>query len=236
MQSVIAAMLVINSWEVPAGAFIQFLKTGGYRDFGIVEGGNINMIESLANVVRQNGGTIWTNATARRILVDKWAAGGLVVERPDGEVEVGAKVVVSNAGPKKTVELAGRENFERGYLMEVDTKLRPGPVVALFIASDRPLIQHPGAFIPVNTRRVCLMFQTTLTCPELAPPGMHYLESFGAFADSLGPIDLKKEIELNVQDVRDITEDFDRHARILAAECFHGDWPAFHTWPGYDLP
>jgi len=236
MQGVIAAMLVINSYEVPAGAFIKFLKTGGYRDFGIVEGGNINMIESLANVITRNGGSVWTNATAKRILVDKWAASGLVVEKPDGEVEVGARVVISNAGPKKTVELAGRENFERGYLVDVDTKLRPGPVVALFIASDRPLIQHPGAFIPVNTRRVCLMFQTTLTCPELAPPGMHYLESFGAFGDSLGPIDLKKEIELNLQDVRDITEGFDKHARVLAAECFHGDWPAFHTWPGYDLP
>lgn len=236
MQGVIAAMLVINSSEVPAGAFIQFLKTGGYRDFGIVEGGNINMIESLANVVRSNGGTVLTNATTKRILVDKWAASGLLVETPDGEMEVGAKVVVSNAGPKKTVELAGRENFDRGYLTEMDTKLRPGPVVALFIASDRPLIQHPGAFIPVNTRRVCLMFQTTLTCPELAPPGMHYLESFGAFGDSLGPIDLKKEIELNMQDVRDITEGFDKHAKILAAECFRGDWPAFHTWPGYDMP
>ena len=235
MQGVIAAMLVINAWETPAGAFIQFLKTGGYRDFGICEGGNINMIENLADVVRKNGGTVWTNATAKRILVNKWTASGLVVERPEGEVEVGARVVISNAGPKKTLELAGRENFERGYLMDVDNKVRPGPVVALFVASDRPLIQHPGAFIPVNTRRVCLMFQTTLTCPELAPKGRHYLEAFSAFADSLGPVDLKKEIELNIQDVRDVVgEAFDKHARILAAECFHGDWPAVHSWPGYD--
>lgn len=236
MQGVIAAMLVINAWEVPAGAFIQFLKTGGYRDFGICEGGNINMIESLADVVRKNGGTIWNNASAKRILVNKWTATGLVIDRPGGQVEVGAKVVISNAGPKNTIGLAGRENFERGYLMEVDQKIRPGPVVALFVASDRPLIQHPGAFIPVNTRRVCLMFQTTLTCPELAPKGMHYLEAFSAFADSLGPVDLKKEIEMNIQDVRDIVgEAFDKHGRILAAECFHGDWPAVHSWPGYDV-
>ncbi|MDP2661963.1 MAG: FAD-dependent oxidoreductase [Dehalococcoidia bacterium] len=237
MQGVIAAVLVVNSYEVPAGAFIKFLKTGGYRDFGICEGGNIVMIENLAEVVRKNGGTIWTNATAKRITVKDQAASGLVIERPDGEVEVGAKVVISNAGPKKTLELAGRENFERGYVLDVDTTIRPGPVTALFIASDRPLIEHPGAFIPVNTRRVCLMFQTTLTCPELAPKGMHYLESFGAFKDSLGPINLKKEIEANIQDVRDIVGDkFERHAKILAAETFHSEWPAFQTWPGYDVP
>ncbi len=236
MQGLIAAVLVINSYEVPAGAFIKFLKSGGYRDFGICEGGNIVMIENLADVVRKNGGTVWNNATVKQIKVNDHAASGLVIDRPDGQVEIDAKVVISNAGPRKTLELAGRENFERGYVSDVDTKIRPGPVVGMFIASDRPLIEHPGAFIPVNTRRICLMFQTTLTCPELAPKGMHYLESFGAFHDSLGPIDLKKEIEMNIQDLRDIIGDkFDRHGKILAAECFHGDWPAFHTWPGYDV-
>jgi len=188
-------------------------------------------------VVRKNGGTVWTNAIAKRILVKDQAATGLVIDRPDGEVEVAARVVISNAGPKKTLELAGRENFEKGYVLDVDTTIRPGPVTALFIASDRPLIEHPGAFIPVNTRRVCLMFQTTLTCPELAPKGMHYLESFGAFKDSLGPINRYKEIEANIQDVKDIVGDkFERHAKILAAETFQGEWPAFQTWPGYDVP
>lgn len=237
LQGAIVTTQEINAWEVPAGVFIRFMKNGGYRDFGLCEGGNITMIESLANVVRSNGGTIWTNATTKRIMVNRWTATGMVVDRPDGEVEVGAKVVISSAGPKKTVDLAGRENFERGYLMEVDHKIRPAPVVALFVVSDRPLIEHPGAFIPVNTRRVYLMFQATLTCPELAPKGMHYLEAFSTFADSLGPVNLKQEIEMNIQDVRDIVghDKFDKHGRILAAECFHGEWPAGHTWPGYDV-
>lgn len=236
LQGAIVTTQEINAWEVPAGVFIRFMKNGGYRDFGLCEGGNITMIENLANVVRSNGGTIWTNATTKRIMVNRWTATGMVVDRPNGEVEVGARVVISSAGPKKTVDLVGRENFERGYLMDVDHKIRPAPVVALFVVSDRPLIEHPGAFIPVNTRRVYLMFQATLTCPELAPKGMHYLEAFSTFADSLGPVNLKQEIEMNIQDVRDIVgEAFDKHARILAAECFHGEWPAGHTWPGYDV-
>ncbi|MDO8688615.1 MAG: FAD-dependent oxidoreductase [Dehalococcoidia bacterium] len=237
MQGAIVTTQVINAWEIPAGAFIQFVKNGGYRDFGLCQGGNISMIENLANVVRSNGGTIWTGATVKRIIIDRWTATGMVVDRPDGELEVGARVVISSAGPRKTLELAGRENFERGYVKDVDFNIRPAPVVALFVVSDRPLIEHPGAFIPVNTRRVYLMFQATLTCPELAPKGMHYLESFSAFADSLGPVNLDEEIALNIADTRDIIghEKFDKYGRILAAECFYGDWPAGHTWPGYDV-
>jgi len=236
VQAVIAAMLGINSWELPAASFIQFLKTGGYRDFGIVEGGNINMIENLADVVRKNGGTIWTNARAKRIVVKNYTATGLVVDRPDGEVEIEARVVISDIGPIKTIELAGEKNFERGYVADVFNKMRPIPVVDLFVSSDRPLIEFPGAFLPVNTRRVCLMFQPTLTCPELAPKGRHYLEVFGAFADSLGPFDAKKEIDCVIQDVREIVgESFDKHGQILAAETFHGDWPTVRTWPGYDV-
>ncbi|MDP2659366.1 MAG: NAD(P)-binding protein [Dehalococcoidia bacterium] len=237
MQGVIAAMLVINSSELPAGTFVRFLKTGGYRDFGICEGGNINMIENLANVIRKNGGEVWNNATARRILVDNYTAKGLLIERWDGQVEVGAKIVISDVGPRATLDLAGRENFEKGYVMDVDNRDRPGPVIALFVASDRPLIDHPGAFIPVNTRRVCLMFQTTLTCPELAPKGMHYLESFSAFKDSLGPYNVQEEIEMNIADVRDIVghDLYDKHARILTADSFHSGWPAVRQWPGYDL-
>jgi len=115
--------------------------------------------------------------------------------------------------------------------------VRPGPVVAGFYKSDRPLIDHPGAFIPVNTRRVCLMFQTTLTCPELAPKGMHYLEAFSAFKDSLGPTNMKEEIEMNMADTRDIIghDLFDKHAQVLTIDCFHSDWPAVRNWPGYDL-
>lgn len=236
LQGAIVTTQEINAWEVPAGVFIQFMKTGGYRDFGLCEGGNITIIENLARVVRSNGGAIWTNATARRILVSKWAASGLVIDRLDGEVEVGARVVISSTGPQKTVELTGRENFERGYLIEVDEKIRPAPVVAVFVVSDRPLIEHPGAFIPVNARRLYLMFQATLTCPELAPKGMHYLEAFSTFTNSLSPANLKEEIELNIQDIRDVVgEAFDKHGRILAAECFLGDWPAGRTWPGYDV-
>ena len=236
LQGAIVTTQEINAWEVPAGVFIQFMKTGGYRDFGLCEGGNITAIEGLADVVRRNGGTIWTNAPARRILVKRWAAAGIVVDGPEGEIEVAARVVISSTGPKKTVELAGRENFERGYLTDVDHRIRPAPVVALFVVSDRPLIEHPGAFIPVNARRLYLMFQATLTCPELAPKGKHYLEAFSTFRNSLGPANLQEEIDLLIQDVRNVVGDaYDKYGRILAAECFHGGWAAGHTWPGHDV-
>lgn len=236
VQAVCAALMVVNYYEAPAGTFFRLLKTGGYRDFGFAPRGNIHLMQALEKVVVQGGGQVWTLARVRRILVEKGMARGMVVERDGATEMITTAVVVSNASPRQTVELAGGESFDQGYLREVREKLRPGPVVGVFVASQRPLMEHPGILLPTGTRRVCLMVTPTLTCPELAPSGQHYLESFGAFSDSLGPVNLREEVEMNLQDLRDNLPDMDKYGRILMVQTFHRDWPALHTWPGYEVP
>ena len=236
IQAVCAALLVVNYYEAPAGAFFRFLKSGGYRDFGFAPEGNIALVRSLEAVVIEGGGQVWTKARVRRIVAKAGRAEGIVVERNGATEAIKAGVVVSNASPKQTVKLAGEGNFEKGYLKQVIESQRPAPVVGVLVASDRPLMEHPGILLPSGTRRLCLMTTPTLTCPGLAPQGQHFLESFGAFSDSLGPVDLPKEIEMNLQDLRDNLPDMERHGRILMVQTFYGEWPALNTWPGYEAP
>ncbi len=236
IQAVCAAIMVVNHYEAPAGTFFRFLKAGGYRDFGFAPRGNIHLIQALAKVVLRGGGQVWTRARVQRILVEKGTAMGVALERNGAKEVFRAKAVVSNASPTQTVKLVGRENLDRGYVQQVLERQRPAPVVGVFVASDRPLMEHRGILLPASTRRVCLMVTPTLTCPDLAPPGRHYLESFGAFSNSLGPVDLREEVEMNLQDLRDNLPGMEKHGRVLMVQTFFGDWPALNTWPGYEAP
>jgi len=150
-------------------------------------------------------------------------------------VEITCPLVVSNMGPKATVDLAGPDNFDRGYIKEMNELLRSVPVVWICTASDVPLHPYPGILLFAEARRMNLAAQVTNTCPELAPPGMHLLISGGAPADCSKPLDMKREIELNIHDLRDNFPAFDGHAEVLVASCFHRGWPVYRGWPGFDM-
>lgn len=236
LQTFCAAIFAVNADEAPAPAFIRFIKAmGGRIAHGFAPNGNSTLVEALARSVRERGGEAWTRATVRAIRVENRQAHGVLVERGGDDIEIEARIVVSNAGPHQTVELAGKEHFDGGYLMGV-RRMRPAPSVVLYIGSDRPLMDHPGVFMPVHTRRACFVVAPTLTCPELAPKGKHLLVSFGAFGKSFGPIDLRKELELNVMDLKELLPAFSTRGKVLLAGCFHGGWPAFRSWPGDELP
>src|SRR3979411_298135 len=72
---------------------------GAFRSWGYVRGGMGMVSESIARAARSFGSDIRLNADVRRILVRKGRAGG--VERGTGE-RIEARVVVSNADPKRT--------------------------------------------------------------------------------------------------------------------------------------
>ncbi|MDP2728824.1 MAG: hypothetical protein Q8P59_14945, partial [Dehalococcoidia bacterium] len=179
---------------------------------------------------------VWTLARAKRILVEDGMVRGVVVEKGGDQVEIGARAVVSNAGPRRTAQLAGRDNFDRAYLKLMDESLRPAPSVVVYVSSDRPLIEHQGVLMPIGTRRACYILTPTILCPELAPRGRHLMVSFSAFGDSLGPVNLDEEARLNIQDLRELFPDFDSHAEVLMVGTFHRDWPVYHSWPGHELP
>ena len=225
----------VNDDELPAGKFFEYLKAPKGQGIGIAPQGNLALMESLARAIEAKGGQVWTKCRARQIVVADGMARGAIVQRGDDVIDVVAKAVVSNTGPKKTAALAGSEKFDKGYLKQLGETLRPAPFIAMHIASDRPLVDC-SSLIFILGRRLSVMNSPTLLCPEHAPKGKHLLMAGGTPLSSLPPYDFKKDKELMIQDLRDNVPVFDEHAEILVASYFRGDCPGYHSWPGHDMP
>jgi len=235
-QTMVCATLLVNADELPASEYFRFIKRlGGIRGFGYCPEGSIALPNALARRIQELGGALWMRSSVKRILSDKGIVRGALVSTKEGEVEVRAKIVISNTGPRRTVELLGKADLERGYLRELEQNLQPAPVMALQIAAAEPLIDYDSLMI-TGARRVNALYQPTTVCPELAPTGKHLLLAGGGPGSSLPPFDKKKEMELCLQDLKDLIPDFERRARILTAGFYHGRWPGMHCWPGSDLP
>lgn len=224
-----------NDHELPAGEFFHFLRLPRPGDAGVPPEGNLALMESLAGAIEAKGSQVWTSCPARQIIVADGMVKGVIIQKDGHETEVVARAVVSNAGPKSTVELAGNDKFDVGYLKQLRENLRPVPTFCIQAASDRPLVECPTLILP-EARTVNLITCPTLICPDLAPKGKHLLVAVGAPRSSLPPYDFSQEKELNIQDLRDNLPGFDEHAQLLVASYFRGEWPGAHSWSGYDLP
>ena len=220
--------------RVPARQFIQFIKVqGGYRSFGFARYGNRAMVQALADGIRQHGGEILTRAEVREIVVRNHRVSGVRYVRRGQEVVVSADAVVSNAGPKSTVALAGREVFDPGYLGLVD-RMRPMSIVTVVSVDDRPLHEFAGVTIPslAGTRRISYLATPTLIAPESAAGG-HLTESYGMVRDASN---WTAEVEANLADLEDQLPGFDRTKHVLRVNCYSGAWPCYHAVPGDDVP
>ncbi|HVW31360.1 MAG TPA: FAD-dependent oxidoreductase [Acidimicrobiia bacterium] len=220
--------------RVPARQFIQFIKVqGGYRSFGFARYGNRAVIQALADGIRGRGGEIRTRATVKGIAVERQRVTGLRYEHRGREVTVTADAVVSNAGPKVTVGLAGREAFDSGYLALVD-RMRPMEIVTVVSVDRRPLHEFPGTTIPslAGTRRISYLATPTLIAPESSDGG-HLTESYGMVRD---PSNWAAEVEANLADLEDHLPRFDRSKNVLRVNCYSGAWPCYHAVPGDDVP
>jgi phytoene dehydrogenase-like protein len=243
-DSICVSFLLAHAYEIPAFNFFHFMATEkGAGDGGLCPQGNLSAMEELARVVETNG-DILTNCPAKRVVVTKGAASGVVIEKDGQEVEIPCKAVISNVGPQNTVELAGSENFDDGYLAQMRIKLRPAPVVIIHTASDKPLCleggEH-GAMLVAGARRITAAIPLTNTCPELAPPGQHLTHLVATPTSTLAAMDVEEEIRQCTLDLEMILPDFrKKHGRILRMEPrnIDHDLPLGRTWngPPYRMP
>ncbi|PIU55388.1 MAG: hypothetical protein COS88_04695 [Chloroflexi bacterium CG07_land_8_20_14_0_80_51_10] len=235
-RSMIGGLTGLGIEELPAREYFRFVtRMGGFGRAGFPPKGNLYLMESLANVVKNKGGDVRTRCPAKRILVEDYTVKGVVVGNGKGEMEISAQAVISDIHPKFTIEMAGNENFDKGYLKEVKEKLMPVPLLEIVIVSDEPLIEYTGGLMFTDTRRLDVVMCPTLICPELAPKGKHMMYTSATLDPASPPWNFKKEIELNLQDLRDNFPRFG-DAEILKVSCFSKDWPCYHSWNGYDLP
>jgi phytoene dehydrogenase-like protein len=237
--SLTSAMSTVNDFEYPAAhwfAYISKRGQGGITHFGCATRGNVNLANSLASTVTARGGDVWTDCPAKKIVVKNGLVAGMVVERNGRDIELSCKAVISDVGPKRTVELAGTENFDANYLAEV-RGLKATPIVVSMVASDKPLFNGNSALLIAGARRIVAGFPISNICPELVPAGQHLLHLWGTPASCSHKMDVDEEIKLNLEDIKEVFPEFEKHGRILKTETHDIDdeFPAMRSWMGYDL-
>lgn len=210
--------------------FLRFMKNRETAPQNYAINGNIDLIESLARAIEEEGGEIWKNAEAKRIIVDQHRVTGVVVETSEGEWEISAKAVVSNLGPKKTVEITGREHFDRAYLRELELVQPTSLIVASYVISDQPLVENPGVIWPVGSPNMVCHLSPTITCPELAPKGKHFLYSCSGITEpKTSPIAVESEIKSHLEELYRLIPDAEKRGKVLSVQCFQGDWPLYRS-------
>ncbi|WP_229173400.1 phytoene desaturase family protein [Bradyrhizobium ivorense] len=234
-RNLCAAIFACNAAELPARAFLTyFTSKGAFKKFGFCPDGTIGVWESLATAVKRNG-DVWLDTPATEIHTANGRVTGVTVQRNGAPVRIDADLVISNAGPKATVALAGEATFPADYVAKVRDGLRPAANIVINIASREPLMNHPGIVTFGKTRRLCNMANLSATCPELAPPGWHLYVAYAVPVPALGDFDSDSEVELALADLRDQFANF-AQAKILSIRVMRDDWPAQRSCAGYDLP
>ncbi len=246
LQAFIAGTLGTNANECSAAELFRVFGMSGHAlpsepsgpIAGIPVNGALKPMQELMQAITDRGGQAWLNSPVRRIKVSDGSAKGVIVERPEGMTELSAQAVVSCIPPRLVVAMAGIENFDTGYLRRVseDTVERSTSITHIYIGSDRPLLEQEGLVLTARTRRLFQLYSPTNTLPEIAPPGKHVTIAAGMPRPCIEPISPRRELELNILDIRENLPGFDEYGEILMAPTYHRDWPLFGTWPGRGLP
>jgi phytoene dehydrogenase-like protein len=230
-----AAFTGVNAHDFPAGEFVRFLRTyGRLRGAVVPKDTGRAIIEAMRTVIEDKKGQVLATTRASQILVQDGEAKGVIAERKGKKQHIEAKVVISNVGPRKTIELTGKEHFEEGYLRQVSENVRPSAAMDYIIVSDKPLLDSL-LFTP-EARRTEAWSPTSLFWPGEAPKGKHVIEGYAAplSTEDYDPIE---EYKVFIQDLKQEFPMFEEYGgRILLARQFCGDWPVNRCYQGYDPP
>lgn len=232
-RNLCAAIFACNADELPARAFLTyFTGKGAFKKFGFSPTGTMGVWQSLADAIARNG-EVRLSTPVREIVVENGTVRGVVIEQNGQTAMIESDIVVSNAGPKATVALAGAANMQ-GYAARLP-ELRPAANIVINFATREPLMAAPGIVTFGKTRRLCNMANMTAVCPELAPPGWHLYVAYAVPKPALGDFDNDAEIALSLEDLREQFPGF-AQAKMLSVRVMRDDWPAQRSCAGYDLP
>lgn len=235
-RNLCAAIFACNASELPARAFLTyFTSKGAFKRFGFCPRGTVGVWEDLAAAARRHGADIRLSTHVERIVIENGQVCGVVIKQAGKDVRIDADIVISNAGPKTTVELGRAEHFPAEYLALVKDRLKPAANIVINFASREPLLQAPGIVTFGKTRRLCNMANMTATCPELAPPGWHLYVAYAVPIPALGDFDSETEIGHALADLREQFPGFET-AKLLSIRVMRDDWPTQRSCAGYDLP
>ena len=184
---------------------------GRFGQWGFARGGMGNITEAMAEGARHFGATIRTKAPVERIIVEGGRAQGVLLQ---GGEELRARVVVSNADPKRTyLTLIDRKDLPDSFIEEVSSLDFRGSMARVQVASNvlphyvgfdsaEEGPQHRGhTMLGADVERFEMAWDAekygrlpdelmieviiqTVHDPDMAPPGQHLIDQYGNTAAS----------------------------------------------------
>ncbi|WP_087036900.1 phytoene desaturase family protein [Thermococcus litoralis] len=209
--------------EVPAIELAKEIKaTLKWGGPGLIKGGCKAVTEELARIVRENGGDIITRKKAVEIDENK-------VITADGE-EYPYDVLISNIGIKETVELFGRDKFDREYLKKVDA-LKPAEGIKINVAlKGKPRIGNTVVFT-LDTQRINGYNEPSALTPELAREGYTLIMTHQALRSR----NIRKEQKLGLEDLYYLFPELDKEGEVLMVQTYLDGNPVNRVASGMHL-
>jgi phytoene desaturase len=174
-QAQATAFVGVNYHDFPSGEFFRFLRSyARLRGALVPKNTGRTIIEALGTAIEAKGGKVLTATRAKQILVNRGRSTGVIAEKGGKQFHIEAKAVVSNAGPKKTLDLAGESCFDNWYVKQVREEVKPAVAMNYIFVSERPLVD--SLLFTLDARRTECWCPTSLIWPDEAPQGLHTLE------------------------------------------------------------
>lgn len=166
-------------------------SAGKRPSYHFIRGGCGKLVNAMANVVRQHGGRIYTNAAIEKIRVDGDNVRGVALEGGHSE---DADVVIATGGARETFfHAVGREYLPAGLAYQIDELPLMESVLMVHLGVDmdvrtyqpEPLVYHYGTYDIEGGVDACLggayheghdgfvLYIPSMHSPELAPEGLH---------------------------------------------------------------
>lgn len=193
---------------------------------GVPIGGCSSVTNALVQRLESSGVEILYDSPVDSILIEDGKAAGLATKEDNFD----ADIVISNIGPKATIALCGERNFEKDYLNSI-RDLKEASGIKFSISSDKSMIGHAGVLLTPGMRRIDGANQVTNADPTLAPKGKHLIMTH----QRLRSENIKKEIELGMEDLHDLFPGFEKHCELLMTQTFKGKWPVNRARSGQHL-
>ncbi|MBN2047538.1 MAG: FAD-dependent oxidoreductase [Anaerolineaceae bacterium] len=189
-------------------------------DWGTARGGTQAIVAGLEAVVRKHGGTIALRTPVNRINVEHGRAVGVTLE--DGRV-IGADTVVHNAGLNRLMRLVGEEHLPSGYTARLKDAV-PANVAALVLGTKEPLLGDEHSLLhTMGWERTLNCYAPTYFDPKMAPAGHSALDVFWVLEP---PYDLNHELNLVLNQLREVFPKFDQQVEVMIPMFFNGVWTA----------
>jgi hypothetical protein len=231
------------------GILTNVVKQGGP---GIVVGGCSSITNELLRIISEFGGIVYTNAEVTKIIIKDGKAVGVKIGEKDAK-DVFADLIISDIGHVEAWEMcefdgdfgnlsdSALSDSVKKSLSEYEkyienlNKMKPSAGLKICFASDEQLLPDGcSLMLTPYANRINGLNEVTNADPNLAPPGKHLVMCHQRTAlDKLGEADIQNEIELGLEDVKDMFPD--KNIEILVVQVHSGRWPVNRAFSGTDF-